>query len=155
MKTKSTTTRHLQAAAAGFTLIEVMVVVVILAILASIVVPNIIDKPQQARIVKAKQDISAIGSALDMYKLDNFAYPTTDQGLQALVKKSTMSPVPKHWKEGGYLKRLPNDPWGNPYQYLQPGQHGAYDLYSMGPDQQPNTSDDISNWNLNGQDSNQ
>src|SRR5487761_2080838 len=100
----------------GFTLIEVMVVVVILGILASIIVPKIMDKPDEARIVKAKQDIRAIQSALEMYKLDNYVYPTTDQGLTALVQKPSTDPVPPHWKQ--YLDRLPIDPWDHPYQYL-------------------------------------
>jgi len=101
----------------GFTLIEVMVVVVILGILAALIVPKIMSRPEQARIVKAKQDISAITSALDLYKLDSGSYPSTSQGLQALVKKPTSSPVPSNWKSDGYLKKLPTDPWGEEYQY--------------------------------------
>ncbi|HET8552307.1 MAG TPA: type II secretion system major pseudopilin GspG [Gammaproteobacteria bacterium] len=140
-------TRH-----AGFTLIEVMVVVVILGILAAIIVPKVMSKPDQARVVKAKQDIRAIESALNMYKLDNYVYPTTDQGLQALVKKPTTNPVPPHWAQDGYLPRLPVDPWGHPYQYLNPGTHGAIDIYSLGADGQPGgdgINSDIGNWNLN------
>src|SRR5438034_11596803 len=102
----------------GFTLIEVMVVVVILGILAAIIVPKIMSRPEQARIVKAKQDILAIESALDLYKLDNNTYPSTDQGLQALVTKPAISPIPANWKEDGYLKQLPEDPWGEAYQYV-------------------------------------
>ena len=135
----------------GFTLIEVMVVVVILGILASIIVPKIMDKPDEARIVKAKQDIRAIQSALEMYKLDNFVYPTTDQGLQALVTKPTTDPVPPHWKQ--YLDRLPIDPWDNPYQYLNPGVHGPIDIWSYGPKGPTAGSSDtgvIGNWNLEG-----
>jgi general secretion pathway protein G len=135
----------------GFTLIEVMVVVVILGILASIIVPKIMDKPDEARIVKAKQDIRAIQSALEMYKLDNFVYPTTDQGLQALVTKPTTDPVPPHWKQ--YLDRLPIDPWNNPYQYLNPGVHGPIDIWSYGPKGPGGGSSDagvIGNWNLEG-----
>ncbi len=131
----------------GFTLIEVLVVVVILSILAAVVVPNIMGEPEKARLVKAKQDIQALENALHMYRLDNFQYPTTDQGLEALVDKPTGTPEPKNWKAGGYVKRLPKDPWGNPYQYLSPGEHGEVDIYTLGPDQQPG-EDDIGSWNL-------
>src|SRR5476651_1292107 len=103
--------------ARGFTLVEVMVVVVILGILAAIIVPKIMSRPEQARIVKVKQDLLAIQSALDLYKLDNGLYPTTDQGLQALVTKPTDDPMPRSWKSGGYLQALPQDPWGQKYQY--------------------------------------
>lgn len=130
----------------GFTLIEIMVVVLILGILAAIVVPRVMDRPEQARRVKARQDIRALESALNLYKLDNYQYPTTDQGLEALVHKPT-DPEPPHWKEGGYIDRVPLDPWGHPYQYLSPGEHGAFDLYSLGPDGVP-SDDDIGNWNL-------
>jgi general secretion pathway protein G len=130
----------------GFTLIEVMVVVVILGILAAILVPKVMDRPEQARIVKAQQDIRALEAALDLYKLDNFVYPTTDQGLEALVEKPS-SPEPPNWKEGGYVKVLPLDPWKQPYQYLSPGAHGVIDIYSLGPDQTP-SEDDIGNWSL-------
>lgn len=135
--------------AAGFTLIEVMVVVVILGILASIIVPKVMNKPDEARIVKAKQDIRAIQSALEMYKLDNYVYPTTDQGLQALVTKPTSDPVPPHWKQ--YLDRLPIDPWDHPYQYLYPGVHGNIDIWSYGPKGPSggtSNSGVIGNWNL-------
>lgn len=133
--------------AKGFTLIEVMVVVAILGLLAAMVVPNLIGRDEEARINKAKQDISSLENALDLYRLDNFAYPSTDQGLEALVKKPSGTPEPKRYKQGGYIKKLPNDPWGNPYQYLKPGTHGATDIYSFGPDQTP-SEDDIGNWNL-------
>jgi general secretion pathway protein G len=102
----------------GFTLIEVMVVVVILGILAALIVPKIMSRPEQARMVKAKQDILAIQSALDLYKLDNGFYPTTDQGLDALVTKPTTDPMPRNWKSDGYLQDVPMDPWGNAYQYI-------------------------------------
>ena len=129
----------------GFTLIEVMVVVVILGILAAILVPKVMDRPDQARITKARQDIRALESALNLYKLDNFIYPSTDQGLEALVERPS-SPEPPNWKQGGYLDRLPLDPWKQPYQYLSPGTHGDIDVYSLGPDQVP-SEDDIANWN--------
>lgn len=135
------------AHARGFTLIEVMVVVVILGILAAILVPKIMDRPEQAQIIKARQDIRVIESQLNLYKLDNFTYPTTDQGLEALVEKPTTPPEPRQWKQGGYLDRVPLDPWKNPYLYLSPGTHGAIDIYSLGPDQAP-SDDDIGNWNL-------
>ena len=131
----------------GFTLIEVMVVVAILGLLAAMVVPNLIGRDEEARVNKAKQDISALENALDLYRLDNFAYPSTDQGLEALVKKPTGTPEPKRYKQGGYIKKLPMDPWGNPYQYLKPGTHSDTDIYSFGPDQTP-SEDDIGNWNL-------
>ena len=140
--------------AAGFTLIEIMVVVVILGILAAIVVPRIMDRPDQARIIKAKQDIRVLHSALDLYKLDNFRYPTTDQGLEALAQKPTGIPEPPHWREGGYIDRVPKDPWGQPYQFLSPGQHGAIDIYSLGADSQQGGSGvdaDIGSWNLDEQ----
>lgn len=115
----------------GFTLIEVMVVVVILGILAAVIVPKIMSRPEQARIVKAKQDISAIQSALDLYKLDNGNYPTTDQGLQALVSKPTSDPIPRNWKSDGYLQKLPVDPWGQSYQYTN--ENEKLKIFSYGP----------------------
>jgi general secretion pathway protein G len=130
----------------GFTLIEVMVVVVILGILAAILVPKVMDRPEQARITKARQDIRALEAALNLYKLDNFVYPSTDQGLEALIEKPS-NPEPPQWKEGGYLDRLPQDPWKNPYQFLSPGTQGVIDVYSLGPDGQP-SDDDIGNWEL-------
>ncbi|NIR58910.1 MAG: type II secretion system major pseudopilin GspG [Gammaproteobacteria bacterium] len=141
------TQRHIH----GFTLIEVMVVVVILGILAAIVVPRIMDRPDVARVTKAKQDIRALEAALKLYRLDNYAYPTTDQGLEALVDRPTSPPEPANWKEGGYLDRLPKDPWGRPYHYLQPGTQAEMDIYSLGADGQPGGDGidaDIGNWNL-------
>ena len=135
----------------GFTLIEVMVVVVILGILAAIIVPRVMDRPDTARIVKARQDIRALESALNLYKLDNFHYPSTDQGLEALVEKPVGSPEARNWKSGGYLDRLPKDPWGGDYQYLNPGVHGEIDIYSLGADSRPGGEGidaDIGNWNL-------
>src|ERR1700691_200072 len=106
---------------AGFTLIEVMVVVVILGILAALIVPRVMSRPDDARIIAAKQDISALMQALKLYRLDNLAYPSTEQGLQALVVRPTTPPVPPNWKGGGYLERLPKDPWQHDYRYLNPG----------------------------------
>ena len=133
----------------GFTLIEIMVVVVIIGILASVVVPRIMDNPDKARVAKAKNDIRAIGSALDIYRLDNYVYPTTDQGLEALVTKPTSSPEPANWKQGGYVKKLSKDPWGNEYLYLNPGEHGEIDIYSLGADGAPGgngPNEDIGSW---------
>lgn len=144
-------TRFDSATTRGFTLIEVMVVVVILSILAAVVVPRIMDRPDEARIVKAKQDIRALEAALNLYKLDNYNYPTTEQGLEALIEEPTTPPEPAHWKDGGYVDRLPKDPWGSDYQYLSPGQNGTFDLYSLGADGQPDGEDsaaDITNWEL-------
>ncbi len=118
----------------GFTLIEVMVVVVILAILAALVVPKLMGRPDEARIVAARQDISTIMQALRLYRLDNLRYPTTEQGLAALVSRPTIAPLPANWKPGGYLERLPRDPWGHPYQYLNPGLRGEIDVFSFGAD---------------------
>jgi general secretion pathway protein G len=133
-------------AAAGFTLIEVMVVVVILGILAALIVPKIMSRPEQARVVKVKQDLLAIQSALDLYKLDNGLYPTTEQGLQALVTKPTTSPVPRDWKSDGYLQEVPVDPWGENYQYMNDG--GKLKIFSYGADgKDGNTL--IGNWNMN------
>ncbi len=134
---------------AGFTLIEIMVVMVILGILAALIVPKIMGRPDEARIVASKQDMSSIMQALKLYKLDNLRYPSTEQGLQALVKKPTSTPEPKNWKSGGYLERLPIDPWGNPYQYLNPGLHGELDIMSLGADGAAGGKDndaDIGNW---------
>ncbi|WP_256051903.1 type II secretion system major pseudopilin GspG [Stutzerimonas stutzeri] len=135
----------------GFTLIEIMVVVVILGILAALVVPQVMNRPDQAKVTVAKGDINAISAALDMYRLDNFSYPSTQQGLNALVEKPGGSPQPKNWNRDGYLKRVPKDPWGNDYQYLSPGTQGPFDLYSLGADGKPGGSDlnaDIGNWDL-------
>lgn len=135
----------------GFTLIEVMVVIVILGILAALLVPKVMSRPDEARIIAAKQDIASIAQALKLYKLDNLRYPTTEQGLGALVKKSSLPPEPPNWKGNGYLERLPKDPWGNPYQYLQPGLHGDFDLLSLGADGAPGgegNDADIGSWEL-------
>ncbi len=132
----------------GFTLIEVMVVVVILGILAAFIVPKLMDRPDAARIAKAKSDIGAIESALNLYRLDNHRYPATDDGLEALVNKPANAPT---WKEGGYLERLPMDPWGKPYQYLSPGIHGTIDIFSLGADGAEGgdgANADLGNWNV-------
>ncbi|MCQ4328785.1 type II secretion system major pseudopilin GspG [Stutzerimonas stutzeri] len=135
----------------GFTLIEIMVVVVILGILAALVVPQVMNRPDQAKVTVAKGDIKAISAALDMYKLDNYSYPSTQQGLDALVEKPGGNPQPKNWNRDGYLKRVPKDPWGNEYQYLSPGTQGQFDLYSYGADGKQGGSElntDIGSWDL-------
>jgi len=130
----------------GFTLIEVMVVVVILGILAAVVIPKIMSRPEQARLVKVKQDISAIQSALDLYKLDNGIYPSTDQGLQALVSRPSTPPIPRDWKSDGYLQDLPIDPWGLAYQYMNDSDKVR--IFSFGPKGRDGNSE-IGNWNMN------
>jgi len=135
----------------GFTLLEVMVVVVILGILAALVVPKIISRPDEARVIAAKQDIASLMQALKLYRLDNQRYPTTEQGLQALLAKPTTTPIPLNWKPGGYIERLPKDPWGSPYQYLYPGVRGELDVFSYGADGAPGgegNDADIGSWNL-------
>ena len=135
----------------GFTLIEVIVVVVILGILASVVVPKVVNRTGKAQIVKAKQDIRAMESALQLYRVDNFDYPTTDQGLLALSQRPTSSPEPQNWQTGGYIKSVPKDPWGNDYQYLNPGENSEVDIFSLGKDGRPGgegENADIGNWNL-------
>lgn len=135
--------------ARGFTLIEVLVVVVILGILAAVVVPKFFDKPGEARQARAKADINALVTALNLYRLDNYVYPSTDQGLQALVAKPAGTPEARNWKAGGYLERLQQDPWGRDYLYLSPGQHGEIDVYTLGLDGQQGgegENADIGNW---------
>jgi len=132
----------------GFTLIELMVVVIILGILAAIVLPKFTGRTEQARIKAAESQIQVFSTALEAYELDNGRYPTTEQGLQALVKKPTIPPIPNNWR-GPYLqKKIPKDPWGNPYIYKCPGTHNpsSYDLYSYGPDGKEGGGDDITNW---------
>jgi general secretion pathway protein G len=135
----------------GFTLIEIMVVVVIMGILAALVVPKLMGRADDARITAAKQDIATLMSALKLYKLDNQRYPTTEQGLQALIAKPTTGPAASGWKQGGYVDKLPKDPWGNPYQYLSPGVKGEVDVFSYGADGQPGGTGndaDIGSWDL-------
>lgn len=137
--------------ARGFTLIEIMVVVIIIGVLAALVVPKIMSRPDEARAIAVRQDIATLQQALKLYRLDNMRYPTSEQGLQALVSKPSSEPIPTGWKPGGYLERLPKDPWGNPYQYLIPGLHGEFDLFSLGADGKPGgegADADIGSWML-------
>jgi general secretion pathway protein G len=135
----------------AFTLIEVMVVIAILAVLAALIVPKVMSRPDEARVVAARQDIASLLQALKLYRLDNLRYPTTDQGLAALVTRPSVAPVPPNWKPGGYLERLPKDPWGRPYQYLSPGLKGEIDVFSFGADGQPGGNGfdaDVGSWDL-------
>ncbi|GMU72322.1 MAG: type II secretion system major pseudopilin GspG [Burkholderiales bacterium] len=135
--------------ARGFTLIEIMVVIVILGVLAALVVPRVLDRPEEARRVAAKSDIAAIVGALKLYRLDNTRYPTGEQGLVALVTRPDQPPVPGNWKPGGYLEKLPKDPWGRAYRYLNPGLKGEIDVYSTGADGEPGGTGpdaDIGSW---------
>ena len=133
----------------GFTLIEILIVVVILSILAITVVPQFLDQPAKARVARAQSDIQSLKKALSMYKLDNYNYPSTSQGLSALVSKPAGQPIAKNWKPGGYIENMIKDPWGNDYQYLNPGVHSSIDIYSLGADGQAGGEDenkDIGNW---------
>ncbi|MDG1752891.1 MAG: type II secretion system major pseudopilin GspG [Thalassotalea sp.] len=132
----------------GFSLLEVMVVLVIIGIIASMIVPNLMGSQDTAREQKAVIDIGSLETALGMYRSQNYNYPTTEQGLEALVEQTEIEPIPRRFPEGGYIKRLPQDPWGNDYQLLNPGEHGKMDIFSMGPDGEADTDDDIGNWNL-------
>ena len=135
----------------GFTLLEVMVVVVILGILAALIVPKIISRPDEARVIAARQDIASLMQALKLYRLDNQRYPSAEQGLQALVSRPASAPLAANWKAGGYLERLPQDPWGHPYQYLYPGVHGELDVFSLAADGAPGgegNDADIGSWSL-------
>ena len=119
---------------AGFSLVEILVVLVIMGLLISVVAPTVLNRADDARIQKAQADFKAIETALKIYRLDNFVYPTTEQGLEALVEPSSLDPEPRNFKEGGYLEELPVDPWGRPYLYLSPGENKAVDIYSLGAD---------------------
>ncbi len=137
----------------GFTLIEIMVVLVILGLLVAIVGPNILGRGDQARVTAAEAQLSNIANALDLYRLDNSHYPSTQQGLEALAEKPSGTPEPRNWNPDGYLKPIPLDPWGNEYQYVSPGTEGPYDLYSLGSDGQDggeDTAADISVWDVKG-----
>ena len=140
-----------RVAGQGFTLLEIMVVVVIIGLLAAVILPNVFGNVERAQVNRAKADIQAIETALTMYKLDNFKYPSTDLGLAALTTRPN-DPSIRNWRDGGYIKRLQKDPWGNPYQYVYPGTRGQeYDLYSLGADNQEGgekENADIGNWNL-------
>jgi len=136
----------------GFSLLEIMVVVVIIGILVATIAPNLFGETERARLTRVKVDISALEDALERYRMENFHYPTTDQGLEALVTKSNLPPEPKHFKQGGYVKRLQKDPWGNEYQYISPGQTGPFDLFTLGADGEAGgegVNTDIGNWNMN------
>ena len=135
----------------GFTLIELMIAVVIIGILAAIIAPNVIGRLHDAKVSAAKQDVATLAQSLSMYKIDNGRFPTGEQGLKALVEKPSGSPPPNNWRSGGYIARLPNDPWGNPYQFANPGLHGDIDVFSLGADAKPGGEGegaDIGSWNL-------
>jgi general secretion pathway protein G len=150
MKADSSTLRGRRHLDSGFTLIEIMVVVVILGILAALVAPNVIRRIDDARVTKAQQDIRAYETALNLYRMDNFRYPTTEQGLRALVERPN-DPNIRNWKQGGYIDGMKKDPWGNDYAYISPGTHGEYDLYTLGADGAPGgegADADVTNWNI-------
>lgn len=135
--------------AAGFSLIEILIVVVIIGIMAAVIVPRVMDEPEKARMTKARQDVQSLVTALNMYKLDNYQYPSTQQGLEALVRQPSGQPEAPNWKPGGYIERLPNDPWGRPYQYLNPGLKSEVDVWSFGANGMPGgegNNAEIGNW---------
>ncbi|MBI5038649.1 MAG: type II secretion system major pseudopilin GspG [Nitrospirae bacterium] len=135
----------------GFTLIEIMVVLIIIGLLAGIVVPKLMGRTEEAKRIKTAVQIKNLQSSLDLYKLDSGVYPSTDQGLQALVEKPAVGEIPNNWKEGGYIDKIPKDPWGNNYVYISPGGHGDYDLYSYGADGEEGgegRNADIQSWSL-------
>ncbi len=145
--------RDIRKRGRGFTLIEIMVVITILGILAALIVPRVVGRTDDARIAAAKQDIASIMQALKLYRLDNGAYPTTEQGLKALLAKPTLEPIPSNWKQGGYLERssMPKDPWGNEYKYLNPGLRGEIDVFSYARDGQSGgegVDADVGSWQL-------
>jgi general secretion pathway protein G len=133
----------------GFSLVEILVVLVIMGLLVSVVAPTVLNRADDARVQKVYADFANIQTALKLYRLDNFVYPSTEQGLEGMVSASTLDPEPRNFKQGGYLDRLPVDPWGRPYLYLSPGENGEFDLYSLGADglsggESQNT--DLGNW---------
>lgn len=132
----------------GFTLLEVMVVIVIIGVLGAMVVPNLMSNLDEAKIKTTVSDISSIEQQLKLYKMANYNYPSTEQGLEALVEETDIEPLPRRFPEGGYLPRLPLDPWKNEYVLLNPGENGRIDVFSAGPDGEVGTEDDIGNWNL-------
>jgi general secretion pathway protein G len=134
---------------AGFSLVEILVVLVIMGLLISVVAPTVLNRADEARVGKVLADFKNIETALKIYRLDNYVYPTTEQGLEALVEPSTLEPEPRNFKEGGYLEEVPLDPWGRPYLYMSPGEHGEVDLYSLGADGLAGGEDqslDLGNW---------
>jgi len=147
----STRRPHSTTAERGFTLIEIMVVVVIMGIMAALMVPKVTGRRDDARVIASRQDVATLMQALKLYKLDNQIYPTTEQSLQALIAKPTSGPAADGWKTGGYLDKLPKDPWGNPYQFLSPGIKGDIDVFSLGADRLPGgvgIKADIGSWDL-------
>lgn len=143
------TTRQAPPRQSGFSLVEILVVLVIMGLLISIVAPTVLNRADDARIQKAQADFKAIETALKIYRLDNFVYPTTEQGLEALVTASPLDPQPRNFKRGGYLAEIPVDPWGRPYLYLSPGENGEIDIYTLGADGLSGGEDqngDIGNW---------
>ncbi|GAB3289613.1 type II secretion system major pseudopilin GspG [Pseudidiomarina andamanensis] len=132
----------------AFSLIEVMVVIAILGLLASLILPNVLGSADQANRQKARTDIIALENALAQYRLDNGTFPSTEQGLEALIEEPNVDPRPRNYRRGGYIQRLPADPWGNEYLLLSPGEFGDIDIFSAGPDGQTGTDDDIGNWNI-------
>src|SRR6056300_31240 len=133
----------------GFSLIEILVVLVIMGLLISVVAPTVLNSADDARVQKVQADFKSIETALKIYRLDNYTYPTTEQGLVALVEPTTLEPEPRNFKQGGYLSEVPVDPWGRPYLYLSPGENGQVDIYSLGADGLPGGDDqnaDIGNW---------
>ena len=149
MKNQRTANTTISKRPHGFTLVEILVVLVILGLLASVIVPNVLGRVDEARGQKVLADFKSIETALKLYRLDNYSFPSTEQGLQALAEKPSLPPVPANWKKAGYLKEVPLDPWGRPYLYLAPGEFGEFDLYTLGADGVNGGTEqnaDIGNW---------